>query len=968
MPTSPARLAAVAVLLAAAAGPAAAQTATLGYNWQGATWRNEGSGDPPDTHGSVGINHFVQAVNGGFQMYNKDGTGYSFPTNYISNNAFWTTKVGLTTGSATYTDPRIYYDPLSRRWFAVEITADPITNNRILIGRSDTADPTGTWRGITINSESGRFADYPTLGVDANGVYIGTNNFDSAGNFTGVSLLSVPKAQFTSAATQTQLNAVVSASSVSHGLPVSTYGFTPHGVTDTTGATTGATAGLVLGDRSPMTLARTVINNPGTAPTVGATANVGILSAPDPGSFATQSGGPTLDNGDGRLSSAIYRVGNLIYMSRTVNSTDIAGRSSVRWSVLSVNPATNAVGVVREGTVNVPSAYLFYPSIAANSRGDFVLSFSRSSASEFPGIWAVVGTTTDFSTWSVGAPVQLQAGQTFQNIGTGIDNRWGDYSATTLDPADPGSFWVTNEYMHNVAAPEFGVSAQENWATRVVEVIPTVAGEFRWKDAAAGSLATAAQWQTGTAPSATTDHVIFSRWKNASYTVTVPDSAAHDRLSVRQTGPGTVTFALGTGATWTLGNASAGTPSLAVAEFQGQANVAFSLGAGSQLNTRHTVVAGQAGAVGNLTVTGSSTATWLNQGDVYLGGTATAAGGTATLTVRDVFFTVGGTLKIWNTASSVTTANVNTFTVGGLTNGPGATPTVNLTGTSPRLIVNGDGVTVPNSTFDGTIAGVGSLNKSNAGTFTLTGANTYTGATIINANGGTLRLAGSGSIAPSPSITVGPGATFDVAGLTGGANFAAGVFPTDRFAVAAGQSLQGAGTVSGSVGVRNGGTVSPGTAGAANAGSLTVTGDVAFQASAATFRVNLDGTAAGTAHDRLTVVGAVVLNNAALDALLGSEYVPGPSDQLFIIDNDGTDAVVGTFNGLPQGASFALGGTTAYISYQGDVAGNQLVGGNDVVISFVAPVPEPATVLAVAAAGLGLGALARRRGRREAAA
>ena len=43
------------------------------------------------------------------------------------------------------------------------------------------------------------------------------------------------------------------------------------------------------------------------------------------------------------------------------------------FKVLGVNPSTNAVAIVREGTVNVPSAYLFYPSIAANTRGDFVL-------------------------------------------------------------------------------------------------------------------------------------------------------------------------------------------------------------------------------------------------------------------------------------------------------------------------------------------------------------------------------------------------------------------------------------------------------------------------------------------------------------------------------------------------------------------------------------------------------------------
>src|SRR5262245_19077871 len=101
------RLALALAAVVALAGQAAAQTATLGYNWQGATLANEGSGWPPDTNGSVGINQYVQAVNGGYQMYNKDGSGYSFGSNYISNNTFWTSKVGLSTGSNSYSDPRI---------------------------------------------------------------------------------------------------------------------------------------------------------------------------------------------------------------------------------------------------------------------------------------------------------------------------------------------------------------------------------------------------------------------------------------------------------------------------------------------------------------------------------------------------------------------------------------------------------------------------------------------------------------------------------------------------------------------------------------------------------------------------------------------------------------------------------------------------------------------------------------------
>jgi len=63
-------------------------------------------------------------------------------------------------------------------------------------------------------------------------------------------------------------------------------------------------------------------------------------------------------------------------------------------------------------------------------------------------------------------------------------------------------------------------------------------------------------------------------------------------------------------------------------------------------------------------------------------------------------------------------------------------------------------------------SGIGALSKTSGGTLTLSGVNTFSGDTLINA--GTLALSGSGAIAGSPNIGIAAGAALDVSGVSGG--------------------------------------------------------------------------------------------------------------------------------------------------------------------------------------------------------
>ena len=105
---------------------------------------------------------------------------------------------------------------------------------------------------------------------------------------------------------------------------------------------------------------------------------------------------------------------------------------------------------------------------------------------------------------------------------------------------------------------------------------------------------------------------------------------------------------------------------------------------------------------------------------------------------------------------------------------------------------------------------------------------------------------------------------------------------------------------------------------------------------------------AGTDYDQMKVgtgtgvtsTGSVTLGGGEIALTIGSGIQP--NDIFFVILNDGTESVVGTFNGLAQGAT--LPGGQFRISYTADSVGVTETGGNDVALIALA-VPEPGTAL-----------------------
>lgn len=135
--------------------------------------------------------------------------------------------------------------------------------------------------------------------------------------------------------------------------------------------------------------------------------------------------------------------------------------------------------------------------------------------------------------------------------------------------------------------------------------------------------------------------------------------------------------------------------------------------------------------------------------------------------------------------------------------------------------------------------------------------------------------------------------------------------------------------------VMGGGTISPG-----NSGPAILTSGIFNQdGGRGTLRIELNGPSVGSGYDQLNVafasslVPGVTLTGVRLDLSLG--FAPSPGTQFTILNYTSISRasyVVGTFAGLPQGASIAAGGHRFVIDYAGG-------SGNDVVLTDAGVLP-----------------------------
>ena len=410
---------------------------------------------PPDTNGEVGATQYVQMVNEGYQVFDK-ATGNSIlgPSSIVS---LWTGFGGVCQTSG-FGDPVVLYDQLANRWVISQFAGAGSIPTDECVAVSTTSDATGTYNRYGFHLGT-NFFDYPHLGVWPDAYYMSMNVFNSSGTaYLGPQPFAFDRAAMLAGAPATFISPVGPlGGSIPPFLPADLDGSTlpPAGAPNTF-------LGFPSSNKYTAYHFHVDFVTPGnsTFTTFATPTAAGFTSlCPTTRSCVPELGVTSANKLDGIGDRLMFRlayrnfgdheslVGNF-----TVNSRGVAG---IRWFEIR-GVTAGPVSVFQESTYQPDTTWRWMGSAAMDVAGNLAIGFSASSGSINPQIRYAGRLATDPINTLAQGEAHLFDGTGSQ---TGTGNRWGDYSALTVDPTDDATFWYTNEY--------YPSTTTFNWRTRI---------------------------------------------------------------------------------------------------------------------------------------------------------------------------------------------------------------------------------------------------------------------------------------------------------------------------------------------------------------------------------------------------------------------------------------------------------------------------------------------------------------------
>lgn len=414
---------------------------------------DQGNQIPPDPYIAAGANHVIAVVNTRFRIIDK--LGNSIKTIEASN--WFRSSI---TGGTIY-DPKVTYDHFAKRWVMVWLHVNETARvANFLVSVSKDSSAVGDWYNYVLPSNmygsdtTGSWADYQGVGYDSVAVYITANqaSFGSSSIDQGSRVRIINKSELYS-------NTGGKVSWIDFWdlrLPNS-LGIQSTGLRPSISYTQSNDYYLLVHSRYTTGTYFTVykITNPLNNPIMtGYNVNVTTyLSFYNPQQLGGTS--PDLEGGGFNLrNEPIFRDGNLY----AVHS--IAGNGGANARYIKIN-TTGAAPVTEEDyAFGSQGYYYFYPAISVDKDNNVLLSFSRTSATEYVGAYFTSRLKDDPPGTFSGSWALKPGNSSYQKTFGSTRNRWGDYNGAWLDPTDQNNFWMLTEY----------VESKDTWGTWIGQV------------------------------------------------------------------------------------------------------------------------------------------------------------------------------------------------------------------------------------------------------------------------------------------------------------------------------------------------------------------------------------------------------------------------------------------------------------------------------------------------------------------
>src|SRR5262245_17136211 len=462
-------------------GPALSAPTPTGLSFDGVGVGLAGfvpSSNPPDTNGRVGAKQYVQWNNTSFAVFDKT-TGELLFGPVAGNTLFQ--SLGRDCATHNDGDPVVSFDILAGRWVLSQfvVGGSPDFSHQC-VAVSQTEDATGEYFVYDFVTDSQNFVDYPKTGVWPDGYYMTGRIFNASGTaFLAGRIFVFEREQMLKGLPARQLQADLKkyGNKPQDGMipsdldsltppPAGEAAFViaPHPTT--VNRLTSARVAVTWGGAPRIRLTEDVIKETwGVPPCVSDTTADHRDCVPEP---APATPPDYVDNLDARL---MYRLayrnfGGSPLQESLVGNITVPGANSnpkhgaIRWyEFRNTGSSTTTPTVFQASTYDPDSAYRWLGSIAMDKDHNIALGYSKSSLTVIPSIFITGRLSTDPLN-TLGAESQVTAGLGVQtNTPVNAGNRWGDYSAMTLDPVDQCTFYYTNEYLKTNGA--------FNWSTRI---------------------------------------------------------------------------------------------------------------------------------------------------------------------------------------------------------------------------------------------------------------------------------------------------------------------------------------------------------------------------------------------------------------------------------------------------------------------------------------------------------------------